>query len=72
MLKNSTLFRRLELQLLMNLTARAIGQPGRRLWTRPCDEALRIYAEYTSAHLRHGADALLLAMRIAKIISGKN
>lgn len=56
-----SLFRRIELQLLMNLTARAFRQPPRRTWTRSNDEALRIYAEYTRRHLQDStADAHLL------------
>lgn len=60
MLENSTLFRRIELQLLMRLTAKALGQPSRRIWTLPNDEALRIYAEYTRDHLRQSADPQVL------------
>lgn len=57
---NSTLFRRIQLQMLMNLTARALGQPPLRLWTHSNDDALRAYAEYTCRHLRKGADEALL------------
>ena len=57
---NSSLFRRIELQLLMNLTARALGQHPERLWTRSNARALQAYAEFTSHHLRTGADAQLL------------
>lgn len=58
---DSPLFRRIELQLLMNLTARAFGKPAKRIWTHPNDEALRIYAEYTRDHLQHtGVDEQLL------------
>lgn len=57
---NTSLFRRIELQLLMNLTARAFQKSSRRLWTHSNDEALRIYAEYTSDHLREGTDEALL------------
>ncbi len=53
---NSTLFQRLELQLLMNLTAKALGEKPRRIWTLPNSEALRVYAEYTGSRLRNGAD----------------
>ena len=42
MLVNNALFRRIELQQLMNLTARAFGKPSQRIWTLPNDEALRV------------------------------
>lgn len=54
MLINTTLFRRVEIQLLMNLTARALGKPAQRLWTLPCDEALRAYADFTRDSLHEG------------------
>ncbi len=57
---NSPLFRRIELQLLMNLTAKAFGEHPKRLWTLSNDKALRVYAEYTSARLKTGADEALL------------
>jgi hypothetical protein len=57
---NSSLFRRIELQLLMNLTARALGQRPKRLWTLSNDNALQAYAEYTRRHLQTGADKPLL------------
>ena len=57
---NSSLFRRIELQLLMNLTARAFGQRPERLWTQSNANALQAYAEYTCRHLRKGADEPLL------------
>ncbi|MBQ9204740.1 MAG: hypothetical protein IJ155_10945 [Prevotella sp.] len=57
---NTSLFRRIELQQLMNLTARALGKPARRIWTIPNDEALRRYAEYTRDNLQEGADEQLL------------
>lgn len=59
MLSNS-LFRRFELQVLMNLTARAFRQPSKRVWTLPNDSALRVYAEYTSSQLKSAADEELL------------
>lgn len=62
MVENS-LFRRIQLQLLMNLTARALGQRPERLWTRTNANALKAYAEYTSRHLQEGTDkGLLLRM----------
>lgn len=57
---NSSLFQRIELQLLMNLTARALGQRPERLWTRANASALKAYAEYTLRHLQKGADERLL------------
>ena len=57
---NNSLFRRIELQLLMNLTARAFRQPSKRIWTLPHADALRTYAEYTRDHLKEGADEPLL------------
>ena len=57
---NSSLFRRIELQLLMNLTAHALGQKPKRIWTLPNAEALKAYAEYTSSNLQAGADEALL------------
>ena len=53
---NSSLFRRIQLQLLMNLTARALGERPLRIWTRPNGEALKIYAAFTAQHLQTGAD----------------
>ncbi|MBR3455314.1 MAG: hypothetical protein IKH26_08325 [Bacteroidaceae bacterium] len=60
MLVNNALFRRIELQQLMNLTARAFGKPSQRIWTLPNDEALRVYAEYTRDHLQEGVNGPLL------------
>lgn len=57
---NSSAFRRLELQLLMNLTARSLGQRPKCLWTRSNAKALREYAEYTCHHLKTGVDEPLL------------
>lgn len=56
-----SIFRRIELQQLMNLTARAFGEPGRRIWTLAPAKGLEAYALYTSAHLVGGADEALLA-----------
>lgn len=39
--------RRVQLQILMNLTSKAFHLPGKRLWTRPWRDGLRAYAEYT-------------------------
>lgn len=57
---DTSLFRRLELQLLMNLTARALGHPPQRLWALSHAKALQAYAEFTYHHLRKGADEQLL------------
>ena len=57
---NSSLFRRIELQLLMNLTAHALGQKPKRIWTLPNAKALRVYADFTSSNLQAGADEPLL------------
>ena len=56
----SSLFRRIELQQLMDLTARAFRKPGKRVWTLPPDKGLEVYAGYTAGHLREGVDAELL------------
>lgn len=53
---NSSIFRRIQLQLLMNLTARALGERPVRIWTHSNGEALKIYAAFTAQHLRTGAD----------------
>ncbi len=52
MLINTSLFTRIEIQLLMNLTARAIGKPACRIWTLHNDEALKVYAEFTRDNLQ--------------------
>jgi len=57
---NTPLFRRIELQMLMNLTARALREKPQRVWTRTNDEALKVYAEYTSSRLHTGADKAIL------------
>lgn len=57
---NSSLFRRIQLQLLMNLTAHALGVKSVRLWTRSNAEALHTYATFTAQHLQAGADKVLL------------
>ena len=57
------MIRRIELQLLMNLTARALGVPSRRIWTMPCDDALQAYAVFTRDQLRAGvSDEVLRRM----------
>lgn len=56
-------FRRIELQQLMKLTARAFGKPARRIWTLPGDQALQAYAEFTRDNLQEvPTDALVLKM----------
>jgi len=57
---NNSLFTRIQLQLLMNLTARALGEKAVRLWTRPNAEALKAYAAFTSQHLQAGASEATL------------
>ena len=57
---NSSFFRRIELQLLMNLTAKAFQKPPERLWTLKNDAALEAYAMFTCNHLKAGTDAHLL------------
>ena len=39
--------RSLEIQILMNLAARAFRVPGKKVWHLPADDALRTYAEFT-------------------------
>lgn len=57
---NNALVCRIELQLLADLTARALRQPAPRLWTKPNAEALRCYAEFTRQHLQGSADEAVL------------
>lgn len=57
---NSSLFRRIELQVLTNLTARALSVPSPRTWTLSNSEALRYYAQFTANHLRDRVDQHLL------------
>ena len=59
---NSSLFRRIELQMLMNLTARALGQKPKRIWTLPNAKALKAYAEYTAATCRQMPIKLCLSV----------
>lgn len=54
-----SLFRKIELQLLMNLTACALDKPARRIWTLPNEKALQVYAEYTCKHLERNPDKAL-------------
>lgn len=60
MLSDTSLFRRIELQMLMNLTARALGEKPQRIWTMTNDKALQAYAGYTASRLHAGADEALL------------
>ncbi len=57
---NTILFRKIELQLLMNLTARALDKQAKRIWILSSDEALRVYAEYTRQHLHGHVEEQLL------------
>ena len=59
-LVRSSLFRRMELQALMNLTARALGVPAERIWTRRHEDALRAYAAFTAGHLQGGVSPEIL------------
>lgn len=63
---HSGLFRRIEIQLLMNLTARALRQKPKSLWMLPNGEALRVYAEFTRDHLQAGPDEELLRRMTAE------
>lgn len=65
MLVNTPLFRRIELQQLMNMTARAFGVEPRRVWRLTGDEALQVYAEFTRDNLQCGVDRPLL-LRMGK------
>lgn len=56
----SNFFKRLELQLLLNLTAGAFGQEPKRIWTRPSSQALQYYAQYTAENLCNGASPDLI------------
>lgn len=56
----SQAFRRIELQQLMNLTARALGEPPRRIWTLSNTKALQVYAEYTRDHLQEAPNGDLI------------
>lgn len=60
MLIESLFFRRVVLQVLMNITARGLQQPAERLWTRTSEHALQAYAEYTARHLKGGVSEQLL------------
>lgn len=69
---NSSLFRRCEIQVLMNLTARALRQKPRRVWTLPADKALRTYAEFTRDCLQPGvSDELLQRMTAGAFTTGR-
>lgn len=64
--------RRIELQQLMNLTARAFGLPSKNILMLRYDEALRAYAEYTSDNLHGGVtDQLLQRMNDEAYKTGK-
>lgn len=57
---NNSLFRRVQMQLLMNLTARAFQKPSKSIWRLSHAEALKEYANYTNSHLSSTADNELL------------
>ncbi len=56
----TALFRRLELQVLMWLTARALQQPAPRLWTLSYSQALAAYARFTLQTLSTGVDQITM------------
>ena len=57
---NNSLFRRVQLQLLMNLTARAFQLPTIHIWQLAHHAALRKYTDFTREKLSTGADDELL------------
>ena len=57
--------RRVQLQILMDLTAKAFRAPGKRLWTRPWRDGLRLYAEYTREHCEDADPQRLYKMSFA-------
>lgn len=57
--------RRVQLQILMNLTAKAFRTPGQRLWTRPWRDELRAYAQYTRARCEDADPRRLYALSFA-------
>lgn len=68
----SQAFRRVELQQLMNLTARALGKPARRIWTLKNAKALQVYAEYTRDHLQEApSDDLIQRMNAEAFQMGR-
>lgn len=70
---HTALFRRIEIQLLTNLTARALRQKPRRTWTLPNDEALHAYAVFTRDQLQHSPpdDELLRRMTAEACTMGR-
>lgn len=70
---HTALFRRIEIQLLTNLTARALRQKPRRTWTLPNDEALHAYAVFTRDQLQQSPpdDELLRRMTAEACTMGR-
>jgi len=56
---------RVQLQILMDLTARAFRRRGRRLWTRRWRDGLREYAEYTRRYCEDADPRRLYALSFA-------
>ena len=44
-----SLFKSIQLQILLDATAEAFDRPGRRIWHLPADQALAAYADYTTS-----------------------
>jgi len=71
---NSSLFRRIQLQMLMNLTARAFGERPKCILTLSNNEALDAYAKYTGSRLHKGTDEIILcrmnneAMKMGRLL----
>lgn len=63
---HTSLFRRIEIQQLMNLTARALRQKPKHTWTLPNEEALRLYAAFTRDQLPACPDEELLQRMTAE------
>lgn len=57
--------RRVQLQILMHLTAKAFRLPGKRLWTSPWKDGLREYAEYTREYCEDADPERLYALSFA-------
>lgn len=57
--------RRIQLQILMNLTVKAFLLPGKRLWPHPWRDGLREYAEYTHRHCENADPQRLYALSFA-------
>lgn len=72
-LLGTELGRRMELQLLMNLVASALGLPSKGVMMTGSEQGLRFFAEYTATHLPTCNDAQLRrlnkkALRLGKVL----